>query len=107
MSEERAIVVLVTAGSAENAGVLARTLVEERLAACVNVVPGVRSVYRWQGQVVDEGEWLLVAKARRSSFAALEARVRELHTYDTPEVIALDVALGSVTYLDWIRRETV
>jgi periplasmic divalent cation tolerance protein len=106
MGEEGAIVVLVTAGSAPNAELLARTMVEERLAACVNVVPGVRSIYRWQGKVVEEGEWLLVVKTRRSSFAALEARVRELHDYETPEVIALDVALGSAPYLEWVRRET-
>lgn len=106
MSEDSAIVVLVTAGSAENSVEIARAVVAERLAACANVIPGIRSIYRWQGKVVDEGEWLLVLKTRRSSFAALEARVRALHAYETPEVVALDVAMGSAPYLDWLLAET-
>lgn len=106
MSEDPAIVVLVTAGSAESAGEIGRAVVAERLVACVNVIPGVRSIYRWQGRITDEGECLLVMKTRRSSFAALEARIREIHPYDVPEVIALDVALGSAPYLDWLLSET-
>jgi periplasmic divalent cation tolerance protein len=93
---------LVTAGSIENAEQIARALVEERLAACVNIVPGVRSIYRWQGQIADEAEWLLVMKSTRGRYAALEARVRELHSYAVPEVIALTIAEGSRPYLDWL-----
>lgn len=106
MSEKKAIVVLVTAGSAQSAEAIARALVSERLAACVNVLPGVRSIYRWEGKVVDDAEWLLVIKSRRSRFAALEARVRALHPYQIPEVVALDVVEGSNPYLDWLFAET-
>jgi periplasmic divalent cation tolerance protein len=102
VSDKRPIVVLVTAGSADNAGLIARALVEERLAACANIVPGVRSIYRWEGRVVDDAEWLLVIKTERTRFAALEARVRALHTYTVPEVIALEVVEGSRPYLEWL-----
>jgi periplasmic divalent cation tolerance protein len=101
VSENHAIVVLVTAGSSDQAANIARSLVEERLAACVNVVP-VRSIYRWEGKVADDGEWLLVVKTTRERFDAVEARIRELHSYAVPEVIALDVALSSRPYLDWL-----
>jgi len=101
-----AIVVLVTAGSAESAEKIARALVEERLAACVNVIPGIRSIYRWQGRVADDAEWLLVAKTGRSRFAELEARVRALHSYEVPEVIMLPVVGGAADYLAWIAAET-
>src|SRR5882724_199949 len=107
MSDEKeAIAVLMTTGSAEIAEKIARTLVEERLAACVNIVPGIRSIYRWQGSVADDAEWLLVAKTARSRFAALEARVRALHSYEVPEVIALEIVEGSAPYLEWLLRES-
>ena len=106
MNDEKPIVVLVTAGSAENAESIARALVDERLAACVNVLAGVRSIYRWQGRVADDSEWLLIIKTRRDRFAAVESRVRALHTYDVPEVIAVDVPLGSAPYLEWLLAET-
>jgi len=107
MSEQnQPIVVLMTAGSAEDAAKIARALVEERLVACVNVVPGIRSIYRWQGNVADEAEWLLVAKTTRSRFSGLEARVRELHSYEVPEVIAVEIADGSAPYLEWLARES-
>jgi periplasmic divalent cation tolerance protein len=102
VSEKDAIVVLVTAGSAEEAVKIARSVVEERLAACVNIVPGVRSIYRWEGKVTEDAEWLLVMKTSRARFAALEARIRELHSYQVPEVMAFDVATGSRPYLDWL-----
>ena len=102
MSDEQAIVVLVTAGSAQNAEAIARALVSEQLAACVNVVPGVRSIYRWEGRVTEDLEWLLIVKTLASRFAAVEARVKTLHTYQVPEVIALDVVAGSRVYLEWL-----
>ena len=105
MSESRPIVVLVSAGSAENAETIARTLVDERLAACVNILPGVRSIYRWQGRVADDSEWLLIVKTERRMFAALAERVRALHTYEVAEVIALEIAEGSKAYLDWLAGE--
>lgn len=97
------IVVLVTAPSAEVAAALARTLVEEGLAACGNVVPGLRSIYRWEGRIHDEPEALLVLKTRGERFEALSRRIVELHPYDVPEVLRLGVEAGHEPYLAWIR----
>ena len=105
MSDRQPIIVLVTTGSADNAETIARTLVAERLAACANILPGIRSIYRWQGRIADEAEWLLVIKSERACFAALEARVRALHGYEVPEVIAVDVVDGSKRYLEWLLGE--
>ncbi len=101
------IVVYVTAGSAEEAEKLARVLVEEKLAACVNRVKAVESVYRWQGNVEKSDEELLIIKSRKDLFGALEKRVRELHSYSVPEVIALPVVLGSAPYLNWLGEQLV
>ena len=100
------VVVLVTAPSEEVAAELARALVGEGLAACVNIVPGLRSIYAWKGEVCDDPEVLLVVKTRRARFAALRDRVLALHPYELPEVIALDVADGHAPYLDWVRDRT-
>jgi len=99
-------VVLVTAPDDETPGIIARTLVEEGLVACVNIVPGVRSVYRWEGAVHDDAEVLLILKTRSDRCAAVAARVAELHPYKLPEVLALSVSAGSDAYLDWIRTES-
>jgi len=96
------LVVLVTTGSADNAETVARALVGEGLAACVNILPGVRSIYRWQGKLADDAEWLLVIKTERGRFSDLESRVRSLHTYEVPEIIALEVVEGSAPYLEWL-----
>ncbi len=98
-----AILVMVTAPTADKAAELARTLVEEGLAACGNVVPGLRSIYRWEGKVHDEPEALLLLKTRAALFEALRARVVEVHPYQCPEVLRLDVAEGHAPYLQWIR----
>ncbi len=100
------IVVLVTAPSAEEGAKIARALVEEKLAACVNILSGVRSVYRWEGKVEDGPEVLLVAKTRESLFGELDKRVRDLHPYSVPEVIALPISKGSEAYLAWLGEET-
>ena len=100
MSER--VVVLCTVGSAEDAERLARAVVEGRLAACVNVVPGVTSFYRWEGKVASDGEWLLIMKTTKERFAALREAVVELHPYDVPEVIELPIGDGHPPYLDWI-----
>ena len=99
-------VVLVTAPDPEQGAALARRLVEERLAACVNVVPGVRSIYRWEGEVQEDSEVLLVIKTREDRSEALAARVKEIHPYDLPEVVVLPVVGGSEGYLDWVRQES-
>lgn len=96
------VVVLVTIGSPEDGERLAEALVGERLAACVNLVPAVRSVYRWEGKVEKADECLLVIKTRREAFARLAARIVELHPYDLPEVIALPIVAGSERYLAWL-----
>lgn len=101
------IAVLVTAGNAESAAQLARTLVEERLAACGNVIPNLRSIYRWRGEVHDEGEALLILKTSAGLFEKLRARVAELHSYEVPEIVALKIEAGHGPFLDWIADSTV
>ena len=101
-----ALVVLVTTPSPERAAEIARALVEERLAACGNVVPGVRSIYRWEGKVHDDAEALLVLKTTRGRLEALRERVLALHPYEVPEVIALPIEAGNARYLAWITAET-
>ena len=96
------LVVLVTTPSAEEAARLARAVVEEKLAACGNVVPAVRSIYRWEGKICDEQEALLVLKAPARRFPELRDRIVALHPYDVPEVIALRIEDGSERYIDWI-----
>jgi periplasmic divalent cation tolerance protein len=94
-------VVLVTVPVAE-AAALARQLVQEGLAACGNITPSVRSIYRWQGEICDDEEALIFFKTPRAQFEALRARVVELHSYDVPEVIALPIVAGHRPYLDWL-----
>lgn len=106
MSAPEFVVVLVTTANAEEGTRLGRTLVEEQLAACANVVGPIRSVYRWQGAVEEADEHLVLLKARGADVAALEARVRALHSYDVPEVIALPVTAGSAPYLAWLADAT-
>ena len=99
------IVVYVTAPE-EEAVDLAKTLVEERLVACVNLVPGLRSIYWWQGKVEDEPEVLCIMKTRSNLFESLRDRVRELHSYEVEEIIALPILAGNLPYLDWIKENT-
>ena len=100
-----ALVVLCTAPTVEVAAALARALVEARLAACGNVVPGLRSIYRWEGRVHDEPEALLLLKTTRAGFEALREAVLRLHPYQVPEVIALPVEAGSAPYLAWLAGQ--
>lgn len=99
-------IVLITVPDAETGAGLARALVEERLAACVNVVPGVRSIYRWQDGLEDDTEVLLLVKTRAERCSQLAERVRDLHPYDVPEVLELAAVGGSRAYLDWVREES-
>lgn len=101
-----AIVVLVTVGSEREAETIATALLEERLAACVNMTSPVRSLYRWEGRIADDREWQMVIKTQARLFEALAARVRALHSYDVPEIIALPVLAGTTDYVDWIQNET-
>lgn len=99
------IVVLSACDSEERAASLARHLVERRLAACVNILPGARSFYHWKGAIEDAPEWLLVIKSRRDLFSALRAEIAKMHSYEVPELLALPVVEGSESYLAWLDRE--
>ncbi len=96
------IVILCTCGSEADAGRIARALVEDRLAACVNVIPHIASTYRWKDHVETAAEWLLVIKSSRALFAALRSAVERLHPYEVPELLALPVLDGSAPYLAWL-----
>lgn len=96
------VLVLTTIGVDADAAGLARTLVEERLAACVNVLPAMTSVYRWKGQVEQDREQQIVIKTTADRVEALEARLRALHPYDLPEFLVLTAGGGSSAYLDWV-----
>jgi periplasmic divalent cation tolerance protein len=101
-----AIVVLVTVASREEGEKIARRLVEERLGACVNIVPKVRSLFTWEGKLSQEDEVLLVIKSRRARFQELATTVKTLHSYSVPEIIAIPVLEGSADYLQWITDVT-
>ena len=97
-----AIVVLMTAADEPEAGRIAEMLVARRLAACVQILPGMQSIYVWQGEVQREREVLLLAKTTRASFDELERKVRAIHSYETPEIIALAISAASEPYLKWL-----
>ncbi|MFZ5426750.1 MAG: divalent-cation tolerance protein CutA [Thermodesulfobacteriota bacterium] len=101
-----ALFVYVTAGDRAEALKIGRTLVEERLAACANVMDGLTSVYWWDGKVQESAEACFIAKTRSELFERLTARVKELHSYDVPCVVALPVADGNPDFMDWISAET-
>jgi len=97
------LAIFVTAGSEQEGAKIGRTLVEEGLVACANIVPHIRSVYRWKGQIREEGETLLIMKSREELFEKINHRIQELHSYEVPEIIALPVMAGSKPYLRWIE----
>jgi len=105
-AKDNPTIVFVMAGNEDEAAKIARSLVEQRLAACVNIVGPVRSLYRWRGLIEDEREYLLVIKTRARLYAKLEDQVRKMHSYDVPEIIAIAVAKGSKPYLDWVLEST-
>ena len=99
----KAIVVVTTVGEEEQALTIAGEIVARRLAACVNVVPGIRSVYRWQGRICRDGEYLLLIKTLEGEYEAVAAAIRELHSYELPEILAFPVGQGDERFLAWIR----
>lgn len=101
-----AVFAYVTAGSPDEADRLARTIVAERLAACANVIPGMRSIYWWEGRLSEAAETVVLFKTTSERFEALAARVKALHGYDCPCVVALPVTAGLAPYLDWIEAES-
>lgn len=104
--ESQPLVVYCTCPDQTVAERIAETVVRERLAACANIVPGLISIYRWQGQVQRAVELLLIMKTREVVYWLLETRIRELHPYDVPEIVALPIQAGSATYLDWLAENT-
>lgn len=100
MTDKR--IVLSTAGSEEEARKIANHLVESRLAACVNIVPQIESVYQWEGKVESGREWLLIIKTSAELFPAVRDAIRELHSYELPECIAINIEDGTSEYLDWL-----
>jgi periplasmic divalent cation tolerance protein len=101
-----AMIVLVTCGSEKEAVKIAHSLVEERLAACVNLISPVRSIYRWEGKIWDEREWILIIKTQKKRFEELEKKVKSLHSYSVPEIIGLPIVKGSASYLKWLEEMT-
>lgn len=104
MSEK--IIVFSNCGSHEEARRVARALVDTRVCACVNIIPGIQSIYRWQGSIQEEAEWMLIIKTTRELFDRLSAELRKNHSYEIPEVIAIPIVEGNPDYLKWIDRET-
>jgi periplasmic divalent cation tolerance protein len=103
MSDD-AIVVFMTAANGEEATRLAEMLVGAHLAACVQILPEMESVYRWEGKIERQSEVLLIAKTTRGKFDDLEREVRALHSYDTPEIVAVPIVAGSAPYLEWLSK---
>ena len=99
--------VLVTTGSQEEGEHMAQALVDSRLAACVNIIQGLRSIYRWEGKIWDEGEFLLLIKTRMALFRQVEGKIKQIHSYEVPEIIAIPIIQGSETYLNWLRESTL
>ncbi|MFQ5709565.1 MAG: divalent-cation tolerance protein CutA [bacterium] len=99
-------VIFVTTSSSAEAEQIARALVAEKLAACANIISSVHSIFRWQGQICEEKEALMVIKSTVANLHDIIARVKQLHSYDVPEVIALPIVAGSEDYLQWLHRET-
>jgi periplasmic divalent cation tolerance protein len=99
--------VLTTAGSEEEAGRIASVLVEKRLVACVQVVGPITSRYRWQGAIEAEQEWQCLAKTTGAAYEAIEAAIREVHSYDEPEIIATPIVAGSAGYLEWVSQSVL
>ena len=100
------IVIYITTRSVNEAKKIGRALVEEKLAACSNIIYPIRSIYRWQGKICDDKEALMILKTKKTLFKQIVARVEKLHSYDIPEIIAMPIIEGSSKYLSWLNKET-
>jgi len=100
------LIIFVTAASEQEAAAIGKALVEEGLAACANIIPSIRSIYRWKGAVWDEGESLIIIKSREDLFEQVRSRVKELHSYEVPEITAVKLEQGDPAYLQWIETVT-
>lgn len=100
-------IVLCTIDSIKNANELAHNLVKARLAACVNIVSGVTSVYEWENAICEENEYLLIIKTKSDLYKKLETKIKEFHPYEFPEIVSLKIDNGSKSYLDWIEKNTL
>jgi periplasmic divalent cation tolerance protein len=101
------IQVMTTTNKREDADRIAQALVERRLAACVQILGPMTSIYRWKGKIETAGEWLCLIKSRKECYGAIEKAIRSLHPYETPEIIAMPITAGSRDYLDWLKGEVV
>jgi periplasmic divalent cation tolerance protein len=100
------IVIFVTTSSVREAERISKVLVEKRLAACVNIIKDIRSIFFWKGELSDEKEVLLIAKSKKKNFQKIEIEVKKLHGYEVPEIIGLPILMGSEDYLDWVDKES-
>ncbi len=101
-----ATVILTTCSSEDEALRISNALVEDRLAACVNIISPIRSIYRWKDKICDEREWLLIVKTGRERFEEIERKIRSLHSYSVPEILCLPILEGSLPYLEWLEEMT-
>ena len=104
MDNSSAIMVLITASSVEEAENIAKSLVEEKLVACVNIIPQIKSIYWWEGKICTDEEVMLISKTKQSLFTALMNRVKSLHSYEVPEIISFPISEGSPEFLNWIEK---
>jgi len=99
------ILIISTADTMDLAENIASTIVREKIAACVNIVPGIRSIYRWKEDICDDSELLLLIKSSSENFESVRSRIRQIHTYETPEVIAVPITAGDPDYLNWLHAQ--
>lgn len=100
------IIVFITASKEDEAIKISKELVEERLAGCINIIKNIRSIYRWEGKIEDESEVLMIAKTKKNLFEELTKKVKEIHSYSVPEIIAVPIIVGAEDYLTWLRNVT-
>ena len=106
MDQTSPIIIFITASSSEEAQKIATALVEEKLVACVNIIPQIKSIYWWEGKVCQDDEVMLISKTKQSLFTTLIGRVKALHSYEVPEIISFPISEGSPEYLSWIENVT-